>query len=136
MRFGLLMSATLVITLLPPAAHAETVRFRYVPLDACGRTGLVAIGPDGAIGELYRGFGLRPRPYYQAPVPTHWVTFRHSNGNCVIVPLTLPQGEPRVETRSDRIVYHCDRYEVEVRFSPDGGVEVWYNSGWLRPLDF
>ena len=63
------------------------------------------------------------------------VTFRHTNGRIVTVPLALPEANPRIETRADRIVYTSAEYVVEVRFFGDGTVDVMYNSGFLRPLN-
>jgi hypothetical protein len=128
--------AVLALLMLDAAsARAEMVRFRYVPVDACGTMQQVASGPDGAVGELFRGFGMRPLPYQRTFRPNQMVTFRHPyNGNLATVPLTLPEGTPRLEHRADRIVYNYGSYVVEVRFFGDGTVDVVYNSGFLRPL--
>jgi hypothetical protein len=116
-------------------AFAEMVRFRYVPVDACGAMQQVAAGPEGAAGELFRGFGTRPLPYHRTFRPNQMVTFRHPyGGRLVTVPLTLPQGTPRLEHRADRSVFNYGSYTVEVRYFPDGTVDVVYNSGLLRPL--
>jgi hypothetical protein len=118
-----------------PSAHAEMVRYCYVPADACGTMKQVAAGPEGAVGECLRGFGLRPEPYHKNFRPNHVVTFRHpAHGRHATVPLTLPEGTPRLETRADRIVYNYGSYVVEVRFFADGSIDVIYNSGFLRPL--
>ena len=79
---------------------AEVVHFHYVPKDACGNTALVP-GPNGAPGERSPWLGGPKEPFTRLPAPTHMVTFRHpaSNQN-VIVPVTFPQGTPRIETRS------------------------------------
>jgi hypothetical protein len=50
----------------------------------------------------------------------------------VTVPLCLPEGTPRVEHVRDRIVYNYGSYTVEVRFLPDGSVDVLYSSGLFR----
>lgn len=116
-------------------AHAEMVRFRFIPVDACGTMAQVAIGPEGAIGEQFTGFGAIARPYHRTFRPNQMVTFRHPyNGRNVTVPLTLPQGAPRLEYRYDSIVYNYGSYVVEARFLPDGAVDIVYNSGFLRPL--
>ena len=96
---------TFFVVALPTTARAEMVRFCYVPVDACGTMRQVPCGPDGSPGELFQGFGLRSQPFPQTFRPTHMVTFRHTNGRNVTVPLTLPEGTPRMETRADRIVY-------------------------------
>jgi len=119
----------------PDQANAEYVRFRFVPADACGAMAQVPAGPGGALGEQLNGFGLRPQPYQGVMRPNQMVTFLHPfNGRNVTVPLTLPQGTPRLEYRTDRIVYNYGGYIVEARFIPDGSVDVVYNSGFLRRL--
>ena len=116
-------------------ADAEMVCFRYVPIDACGTMQQVPCGPDGVLGELYRGFGMRVYLYQQAFRPNQIVTFLHpATGRNATIPLTLPEGTPRYDTRPDRIVYNYGSYVVEVRFFNDGAIEVRYNSGFLRPL--
>src|SRR5439155_22659206 len=95
----------------------------------------VAAGPDGAVGEQFNGFGLFPQPFTRVFRPNQMVTIRHPyTGQNVTVPLTLPQGTPRLEYRSDRVIYNYGSYVVEVRFFPDGAVDTFYNSGFLRPL--
>jgi len=119
-----------------PAAHAEAVRFRYVPIDACGTLKQAPCGPDGALGERLNGLGFRPQPVTQNFRPNQMVTFRHPyTGRNATVPLTLPQqGTPRMETWAEKIVYNYGSYTVEVRFFPDGSVDTVYNSGFLRVL--
>jgi hypothetical protein len=117
-------------------AAAEQVRYHYVPIDACGAMTPAPIGPEGSMGELKRVFGARALPYPYVVRPTQMVTFRHSNGRNVTVPLRLPESTPRMEHRADRIIYNYNDYVVEVRFLPDGSVDVVYNSGLLRPLPF
>ena len=63
------------------------------------------------------------------------VTILHPyTGRNVVVPLTLPRGTPRIEHRTDSVVFNYGSYTTEVRFSPEGLVDVIYNSGFLRPL--
>ena len=129
-----LIALTLVVLTAAPAL-AEMVRFRYVPVDACGTMQQVAAGPNGAAGELFRGFGMQSLPYQRTFRPNQMVTFRHPyHGRLATLPLTLPEGTPRLEHRADRIVYNYGSYVVEVRFIADGTVDVVYNSGFLRPL--
>ena len=126
---------TFLVGVAPLSAQAEAVRYRFVPVDACGTLKQIPAGPDGAIGEQLTGFGLRPQPFNRVFRPNQIVTFRHPyTGRNVTVPLTLPQGTPRLEQMSDRIVYNYGSYVVEARFFPDGSVDVLYNSGFLRPL--
>jgi hypothetical protein len=117
---------------LPGRGAAEQIRYHFAPADACGRMQQVPAGPEGAIGEK-TCIGLFPKPYKENYNPTHMVTFRHPyNARNVTVPLKLPQGTPRMENRSDRIIYHFGAYQVEVRFLPDGSVDTIYHSGFLR----
>jgi hypothetical protein len=120
----------------PSWAAAEQVRFRFAPADACGTMTPVPIGPEGSMGELKRFFGARPMPYAGLVRPTQMVTFRHTNGRNVTVPLRLPDSTPRMEHRADRIIYNYNDYVVEARFLPNGSVDVVYNSGLMRPLPF
>jgi len=136
MRFTLFLTAALafVVASADPV-QAEAVCFRYAPVDACGNMAQVPAGPNGALGEQLTGFGLRPQPYARTFRPNQMVTFRHPyNGRNVTIPLTLPQGQPRLEYMTDRVVYNYGSYIVDVRFFPDNTVDVVYNSGFLRPL--
>lgn len=128
-----LMLASLLT--LPAVGRAEQVRFRFVPIDACGNTKQVPVGPEGTLGEKLNGAGLIPRPFPGTFRPTHLVTFKHTNGRNIIVPLTLPQGQARIEYRSDRIIYNYGPYVIEVRFIANGNADVIYNSGFMRPLN-
>jgi hypothetical protein len=132
---AMILLAGVLATAYPTTAAAEAVRYRFIPSDACGNMAQVPAGPEGAVGEQLTGFGLRPQPFNRTFRPNQMVTFRHPyNGRLATVPLTLPQGTPRLEHRGDRIVYNYGTYIVEARFFTDGSVEVVYNSGFLRPL--
>jgi hypothetical protein len=132
LRFLILLLALLAF---PTFAYAEVVRFLFVPIDPCGATKQVAVGPDGSLGEKLTGFGFIPKPYTEQFRPTHMVTFRHPyTVRHVTVPLTLPTDTPRMEYRDDRIIYNYGSYTVEARFLPNGSVETIYNSGFLRPV--
>ena len=127
----------LALGVAPTWASAEQVRYHYVPIDPCGRTAPVPVGPDRTIGELKRGLGVVPMAYPFAVRPNQMVTFRHPfTGRNVTVPMRLPEGPARMEHRSDRIIYNYNDYTVEARFLTDGSVDVIYNSGLLRPLRF
>src|ERR1041385_1012218 len=100
-----------VFTLAPGLAVAEQVRYRFVPADACGTMTQVPTGPEGTIGELKRGLGVRTFSYPYAVKPNQMVTFRHPfNGRLVTVPMRLPAGPPRLEHQSDRIIYNYGDY--------------------------
>lgn len=131
--WGLTLGSALAAS---PAAEAAVLRLRYVA-DPCGNTTLVPIGPGGALGEQRGWIGADPKPYNCPLRATHIVTFRHPATCCnVSVPLNLPEGSPRIEHRSDRIIYNYGAYTVTARFLRDGSVETIYNSGMLRPLPF
>ncbi len=127
----------LILGATPSWAAAEQVRYRFVPTDACGTTSQKPIGPEGSMGELKLGLGIRILPYPYVVKPNQMVTFRHPyTARNVTVPLRLPQSTARMEHRSDRIIYNFGDYTVEARFLPDGSVDVIYNSGLARPLKF
>ncbi|HZZ82001.1 MAG TPA: hypothetical protein VFE62_26110 [Gemmataceae bacterium] len=129
------LAVWVVIGAAPAWAAAEQVRYRFVPVDACGTMSQAPIGPQGTMGELRRVYGARALPYPYVVRPTQMVTFRHPfSGRNVTVPLRLPDSTPRMEHQTDRIIYNYNDYTVEARFQPDGSVDVIYNSGLLRPL--
>jgi hypothetical protein len=137
LQYSRWLALALLAGLAPSWATAEQVRYRFIPTDACGTMTQVPAGPKGTIGELKQIFGAQPQPYPYAVRPNQMVTFRHPfNGRNVTVPLRSPEGPPRLEHRSDRIVYNYGDYVVEARFLPDGSVDVVYNSGLFRPLRF
>jgi hypothetical protein len=117
-------------------AAAERVRFHYVPGNPGCPAQLLPCG-NGAPGERICRFGRSPEPYTGQPRPNTVVTLHHIyTGGPVTVPLALPWGTPRIEHVRARIVYNYGSYTVEVRFLPDGSVDVIYNSGLLRGLTF
>ncbi|MBI3822667.1 MAG: hypothetical protein HY289_08305 [Planctomycetes bacterium] len=131
------LALPLLLAITPAWAAAEQVRYHFIPTDACGTMTQVPAGPEGTIGELKRGLGVRSLPYPYAVRPNQMVTYRHPfTGRNVTVPIRLPDGLPRMETRADRIVYTRGEYVVETRFLPDGSVDVIYNAGFMRLLRF
>jgi hypothetical protein len=131
----LLVCLAVLLCLGAATARAEAVRFRYAPADASGTLAQVPAGPGGAIGEKLSGLGLVPQPFTQSFRPNQMVTFRHAyGGRNVVVPLTLPRSTPRIEHRAESVIFNYGSYTAEVRFLPDGAVDVIYNSGFLRPL--
>jgi hypothetical protein len=119
----------LVLTASP--ARAARVRIHY---------GAAALCPPGGLGpwpmpEDVQWFGVFKPPKSELPKPNQVVSFQHlCTGACVAVPLFLPCGTPRVEYVWHRTVYNYGSYTVEVRFLPDGSVDVMYDSGLLRAL--
>jgi hypothetical protein len=118
-----------VAGLLLTAAPAGAARLRYhLTADPAGGGCLKA----PAAGERRTLTGWQP---YNCPPPraTRLVNFRHPcTGQCVTVPLALPDSTPRMEYVGDRVVYNYGDYTVEVRFLPDGSADVFYDSGLLR----
>ena len=131
------LALLLVLGATPSWAAADQVRFHFVARNGGTTMTQVPAGPDGAVGELKRGLGLVAAPYPKAVRPTQLVTFRHPY-TCrnATVPMLLPACTPRLEHRTDRIVYIYDDYTVEGRFLPDGSIDVVYKSGVFRPLPF
>jgi hypothetical protein len=114
-------------------AAAEQLRFHYVPVDAAGNTTLQPNGCGGA-GERLNVLGTS-RPDNGQPRPTHLVTFRHPwTARNVTVPMTFPEGTPRLEYRAARVIFNYGSYTVEAQFFRDGSVDVVYDSGLLRRL--
>ena len=103
-------------------AAAARVRFHYGPEE---------IG--GAPGQRVSWLGA-PREFVAGtPGPMVPVTFQHPfTHSPVTVPLALPPSTPTIEHVRNRIVYNYGSYAVDVRFLPDGSVDVIYNSGLLR----
>jgi hypothetical protein len=132
----LLVVSVLWFGAVKPAAAAR-VRFHYVPVpDGCGTMELQPLYPD-APGERFCHFGKHGMPYSGSPHPNQLATFCHLwNGATVRVPLDLPVGTPRLEHVWAKTVFNYGSYTVEVRFVPDGSVDVIYNSGPCRELYF
>jgi hypothetical protein len=92
---------------------------------------------EGAVGERAGSFGKPRGIVCELPPATCWVKFKHlCTGQAVTVPLALPVGTPVIQHVRQRIVYNYGSYTVEVRFLPDGSVDVIYNSGLLRRIEF
>src|SRR5262249_45729611 len=129
-----LVTALVLVT--AGTAVAERARFHFVPTGPGGALQLVPAA-DGAAGERAGPFGKARGSVCEPPQPTCRGTFKHPyTGQEVIVPLALPDGTPVIQHVWQRIVYDYGSYTVEVRFLPDGGVDVVYNSGLLRRIAF
>jgi hypothetical protein len=115
-------------------ATAEQLRLHYVPTGAGGNVMLQA-GPSGPPGERTNFFGAVRESSNRGLRPNYLVTFRHLyTGQLVTVPVTFPEGTPRLEYRANRVIYNYGSYTVEASFNPDGSVDMLYNSGFFRPL--
>jgi hypothetical protein len=91
--------------------------------------------PAAASGERVVGSGRGCTQHYPYPTATCPLVFTHPcTGEQVRVPVALPAGTPRIEHVWHRIVFNYGSYTLEVRFLPDGSVDVIYNSGLLRAL--
>jgi hypothetical protein len=127
LRIGLAAVACGVLLALARPAEAARTRFHfsYEP----GGNG--CLRPPEA-GERLTWSGWKP---YNCPPPraTHQVSFRHPcTGQTITVPLALSTSLPRMEYTRDRVIYNYGSDTVEVRFLPDGSVDVIYDSGLLR----
>jgi hypothetical protein len=137
MNARIIASAAVLVLASADPALAERVRYHFAPADICGNTMQTPAGKCNAIGERVSYFGFGTTPYNNAMPPTHMVTFFHpfSKRN-VTVPMSLPDGAgvPRLQTRSDRIIFNYGEYRVEAIFLPDGSVDTVYDSGLFRPI--
>jgi hypothetical protein len=126
------VTAALLIICGNPAGAAQ-IRFHYAPNNACGSTALKPGGPCCSPGERVAWFGMYREAYNCEPRATHVVTFYHPFiGRNVSVPMAFPEGTPRIEYRSNRVIYNYGSYTVEAHFFPDGSVDTVYNTGFLR----
>lgn len=115
-----------------PDASAARLRYHYGVLDEHGTTILRPLN-NGSPGERLT-WSLRWEPYAcPPPRATCMVTFRHPcTGRNLVLPLRLPPDLPRMEYRSDRVIYNYGLDTVEVQFFSDGSADVIYNNGLLR----
>jgi hypothetical protein len=68
----------------------------------------------------------------QPPAPTQWLSLRHPFTHAYVsVPVALPSGTPRLEQRSDRLIYDYGFMSIVILFLRDGSVNVSYNSKTL-----
>jgi hypothetical protein len=75
-------------------------------------------------GQLY----YLPSPTSQPPAPNTWLNFRHPSTHAYVsVPVALPNGTPKIEHRSDRIIYDYGAVAVVIHFVRDGSVNVSYD---------
>jgi hypothetical protein len=107
--------------------RADDTDFRYVRpyggrvMSARPRESFAFIG-----GQFYP---LTGQPSSQPPAPNSWLHFRHPYTHAyVIVPVNLPAGMPKIERRSDRIIYDYGFTTVVIHFVRDGSVNVSYNA--------
>jgi hypothetical protein len=133
-QFGFfLAAATLLIVTAAGSADAARLRYHYTAVDERGTTILRPIS-NGAPGERLT-WSLRWEPYTcPPPRATRMVTFTHPCAHRTLtLPLSLPPDVPRMEYRSDRVIYNYGSDTVEIHFQSDGSSDVIYNSGFRRP---
>lgn len=124
--------AALLILLNTGTARAERLRYHYVPASDNAPMTLApsAFGTPGVRVTL-RGSCADNR---QPPCATCVKTFRHPcTGQIVNVPVNLP-GNPSIYNKTNAVLYDYSDNFVEVRFLPDGTVDVIYGSGLFRRI--
>jgi hypothetical protein len=130
------MLLTVLGVLLPGTmACADMVRYHYVAANPCAPA-VLQPGPNGAVGEWrpWR-YSLVRQPYSVARPTTHMVTFLHPyTGRNIIVPMSFPESQPRLEVVRERVVYNYGTFTIEAQFNPDGSVDTIYNGGLLKRL--
>jgi hypothetical protein len=132
-RILAVLAGTALALALPHRAHAERVRFHYGP-DAFPGGTLAWGGGALAGGERISLFG-GTEPYTCPLVPTKMVTVQHFyTGQLVCIPMRLPDDVPLIQRRYNSTILNYGSYTVEVHFSPDGSLDVIYNSGPFRPV--
>jgi len=130
-RQSVLVFSTLLLLLEGSPALAARVRYHFTPIDGNGTTTLKpgdvsGYDPKPPVLGILRAVPGPP------PGSTFLITFWHNlTSRNVTVPVTLPEGTPTIEHVRNRIIYNYGSYTVEVRFLPDGSVDVIYDSGLL-----
>lgn len=117
---GFLLTAWPLVTL-----RAEDSDFRYVrpsgsrAMYFSPRSSFAYVG-----GQVY----YLPTPSSQPPAPNTWLNFRHPYTHAYVsVPVALPSGMPKVEQRSDRVIYDYGTVAVVFHFVRDGTVNISYD---------
>jgi hypothetical protein len=112
------------------SAHAAQIRYHFTPVDANGTT---TLSPGNVYGPRSAILGIRRPPPGPPPGTTYLMTYWHPcSARPVTVPVTFPDGTPTIEHARNRIMHNYGSYYVQVRFQPDGSVDVVYDSGLLR----
>jgi hypothetical protein len=124
--------AVLVALAAAESVHAARLRYHYSAVDERGTTMLRPIN-QGSPGERLT-WSLRWEPY-NCPPPraTRMVTFRHPcTDKPLVLPLHLPVDPPRMEYRTNAVIYNYGTDTIQVHFLADGTADVIYTSGLLR----
>jgi hypothetical protein len=131
-KYGTVFFLSALMLLGGNRALGARVRYHFTPIDANGTTTLKP-GDVSGYEQKTPVLGIqRPMP---GPPPgfTYLVTYWHPISlRRVTVPVTLPESTPTIAHGRNRITYDYGSYTVQVRFLPDGSVDVIYNSGFLR----
>lgn len=110
-----------------PCAPADESDFHYVR--PYGSRSLIWRPRDSFAvvgGQVYYSpADLTSRP----PTPNNWLTFRHPYTQAYVsVPVSLPDGMPRIVQHTDRVIYDYGLVSVIIHFVRDGSVNVAYNT--------
>jgi hypothetical protein len=107
--------------------RADDVGFRYVR--PTGSRTLVWQPRDSVAFVGNQVFVFPTNISSQPPAPNQWLSFQHPFTHAYVsVPVALPPGVPRLEQRSDRVIYDYGFISVVIHFLRDGSVNVSYNS--------
>jgi hypothetical protein len=110
--------------------RADDVGFRYVR--PTGSRTLVWQPRDSVAFVGNQVFVFPTSLQSQPPAPTQWLSLRHPFTHAYVsVPVALPSGTPRLEQRSDRLIYDYGFMSIVILFLRDGSVNVSYNSKTL-----
>jgi hypothetical protein len=126
------VAAVIIVLAAAGSAQAARLRYHYIAMDERGTTIVQPIA-QGSPGERLT-WSLRWEPY-NCPPPraTCMVTFTQPyTGRPLVLPLGLPPDVPRMEYRTNRVVYDYGSDTVEVHFLTNGSADVIYTSGFRR----
>ncbi len=117
--FWTCVTALFAVLAVVGTVEAARLRYRYVPGGADGVMTLApsAFGTPGVRITL-RGSCPDSHPF---------------SGQTINVPLNLP-GNPTIYYKTNAVLYDYSGDFVEVRFLPDGSVEVIYSTGLFRSI--
>lgn len=126
------IAALLLLVASAGTARAARLRYHYVP---AGDNAVMTLAPSTfgtpGVRVTLRGSCADSR---QPPLATCVKTFQHPcTGQTINVPLNLP-GNPKIYYRTNVVLYDYTGDFVEVRFLPDGSVDVSYSTGLFRDI--
>jgi hypothetical protein len=119
--------AILLVGGLASNLHADDLGFRYVR--PTGSRTLVWQPRDSVAFVGNQVYFFPTSVSSQPPTPNQWLSFQHPFTHAYVsVPVRLPPGMPRLEQRSDRVIYDYGIISIVIQFVRDGSVNVSYNS--------